>query len=73
MTTQPIHDVLTRARAEVRKVIIGQDDVIDKALHFADAPAGPPPTIARSYTFLFSLTRILAALQRAYRFGAPQT
>ena len=28
----PIHEVLTRARAEVHKVIIGQDDVIDKAL-----------------------------------------
>ncbi|MDQ3623854.1 MAG: MoxR family ATPase [Verrucomicrobiota bacterium] len=27
-----IHEVLTRARAEVRKVIIGQDDVLDKAL-----------------------------------------
>ena len=27
-----IQDVLTRARAEVRKVIIGQEDVIDKAL-----------------------------------------
>src|SRR5258707_9258985 len=27
-----LHDILTRARAEVRKVIIGQDDVIDKAL-----------------------------------------
>src|SRR5260221_6660238 len=26
------HDILTRACAEVRKVIIGQDDVIDKAL-----------------------------------------
>jgi MoxR-like ATPase len=32
MNTQPIHDILTRARAEVRKVIIGQEDVIDKAL-----------------------------------------
>src|SRR6266446_1436402 len=30
-TTQ-IQEVLTRARAEVRKVIIGQEDVIDKAL-----------------------------------------
>ena len=30
-TTQ-IQDTLTRARAEVRKVIIGQEDVIDKAL-----------------------------------------
>jgi len=30
--TTPIQDVLTRARAEVHKVIIGQDDVIDKAL-----------------------------------------
>src|SRR5436190_1781228 len=28
----PIQDVLNRARAEVRKVIIGQDEVIDKAL-----------------------------------------
>ncbi|MEP6672646.1 MAG: MoxR family ATPase [Chthoniobacter sp.] len=28
----PIQDVLNRARAEVRKVIIGQEDVIDKAL-----------------------------------------
>jgi MoxR-like ATPase len=28
----PIQEVLTRARAEVRKVIIGQEDVIDKAL-----------------------------------------
>src|ERR1700742_486252 len=28
----PIQEVLNRARAEVRKVIIGQDDVIDKAL-----------------------------------------
>ena len=28
----PIHDVLTRARTEVSKVIIGQDDVVDKAL-----------------------------------------
>jgi MoxR-like ATPase len=27
-----LHDVLTRARTEVRKVIIGQEDVIDKAL-----------------------------------------
>ncbi|MGB8170898.1 MAG: MoxR family ATPase [Chthoniobacteraceae bacterium] len=32
MNTIPINDVLTRARTEVRKVIIGQDDVIDKAL-----------------------------------------
>jgi len=32
MNSQPIHDVLTRARTEVRKVIIGQEDVIDKAL-----------------------------------------
>src|SRR6187549_4192470 len=32
MNTTPINDVLTRARTEVRKVIIGQDDVIDKAL-----------------------------------------
>ena len=30
--TTPIQDILTRARAEVRKVIIGQEDVIDKAL-----------------------------------------
>jgi MoxR-like ATPase len=30
--TAPIQEVLTRARAEVRKVIIGQEDVIDKAL-----------------------------------------
>src|ERR1700728_2241024 len=30
--TAPIHEILTRARAEVHKVIIGQDDVIDKAL-----------------------------------------
>jgi MoxR-like ATPase len=30
--TAPIQDVLNRARAEVRKVIIGQEDVIDKAL-----------------------------------------
>src|SRR5579862_7888725 len=28
----PIHDVLTRARTEVRKVIIGQQHVIDHAL-----------------------------------------
>ncbi len=27
-----LHDILTRARTEVRKVIIGQEDVIDKAL-----------------------------------------
>jgi MoxR-like ATPase len=32
MNTQHIQEVLTRARAEVRKVIIGQDHVIDKAL-----------------------------------------
>ncbi len=34
MNTHPdqIKDVLNRARAEVRKVIIGQDDVVDKAL-----------------------------------------
>ncbi len=32
MNPTPINDVLTRARTEVRKVIIGQDDVIDKAL-----------------------------------------
>jgi MoxR-like ATPase len=30
--TDQIKEVLTRARAEVRKVIIGQDDVVDKAL-----------------------------------------
>jgi len=30
--TTHITDVLTRARAEVRKVIIGQEDVVDKAL-----------------------------------------
>ena len=30
--TTHIQDVLTRARAEVRKVIIGQEDVVDKAL-----------------------------------------
>lgn len=30
--TTPIQEVLNRARAEVRKVIIGQEDVIDKAL-----------------------------------------
>jgi MoxR-like ATPase len=30
--TAPIQEILTRARAEVHKVIIGQDDVIDKAL-----------------------------------------
>jgi MoxR-like ATPase len=30
--TAPIQEVLIRARAEVHKVIIGQDDVIDKAL-----------------------------------------
>jgi len=30
--TAPIQEVLTRARAEVAKVIIGQQDVIDKAL-----------------------------------------
>jgi len=30
--TAPIQEVLTRARAEVSKVIIGQEDVIDKAL-----------------------------------------
>src|SRR6188768_718083 len=30
--TDQIKEVLTRARAEVRKVIIGQEDVIDKAL-----------------------------------------
>jgi MoxR-like ATPase len=30
--TAPIQEVLTRARAEIRKVIIGQEDVIDKAL-----------------------------------------
>src|SRR6187455_1740912 len=30
--TAPIQDVLNRARAEVRKVIIGQEEVVDKAL-----------------------------------------
>jgi MoxR-like ATPase len=30
--TAPIQEVLNRARAEVRKIIIGQEDVIDKAL-----------------------------------------
>ena len=30
--TAPVQEILTRARAEVHKVIIGQDDVIDKAL-----------------------------------------
>jgi MoxR-like ATPase len=30
--TAPIQEVLNRARADVRKVIIGQEDVIDKAL-----------------------------------------
>ena len=30
--TTPITELLTRARAEVRKVIIGQEDVVDKAL-----------------------------------------
>ena len=30
--TTPITDILTRARTEVRKVIIGQEDVVDKAL-----------------------------------------
>jgi MoxR-like ATPase len=32
MNAEPIKEVLTRARAEVRKVIIGQEEVIDKAL-----------------------------------------
>ena len=32
IATDQINDVLTRARAEVSKVIIGQDDVVDKAL-----------------------------------------
>jgi MoxR-like ATPase len=32
MNTEPIKDVLTRARAEIRKVIIGQHEVVDKAL-----------------------------------------
>ena len=32
MSTRTIHDVLDRARTEVRKVIIGQDGVIDQAL-----------------------------------------
>ena len=30
--TDQIHDILTRARTEVSKVIIGQDDVVEKAL-----------------------------------------
>ena len=30
--TAPIQDVLNRARAEVRKIIIGQENVVDKAL-----------------------------------------
>ncbi len=32
MTTERIQDILTRARAEVRKIIIGQEAVIDHAL-----------------------------------------
>src|SRR6185503_15635608 len=32
MTTDHLKDTLTRARAEVAKVIIGQSDVIDKSL-----------------------------------------
>ena len=32
MTSASIHALLTRARAEVRKIIIGQDAVIDMAL-----------------------------------------
>ena len=32
MTTEHIKDVLTRARAEVRKIIIGQEEIIDFAL-----------------------------------------
>jgi MoxR-like ATPase len=32
VTTESIKDVLTRARAEVRKIIIGQEEVIDHAL-----------------------------------------
>ncbi len=32
MTTEHIKDILTRARAEVRKIIIGQEEVIDYAL-----------------------------------------
>ena len=32
MTTEHLKDVLTRARAEVRKVIIGQEDAVDSAL-----------------------------------------
>ena len=45
--TAHIQDVLTRARAEVRKVIIGQEEVIDKALiaiftgHHALIEGGP--------------------------------
>src|SRR5437867_6266754 len=32
MTTDPLREILTRARQEVAKVIIGQADVVDKAL-----------------------------------------
>src|SRR5207244_4706466 len=32
MTTDPVREILTRARQEVAKVIIGQADVVDKAL-----------------------------------------
>src|ERR1700690_4671720 len=32
MTTERIKEVLTRARAEVGKIIIGQEEVTDKAL-----------------------------------------
>src|SRR3954468_16421786 len=32
MNTEPIKDLLQRARTEVRKVIIGQENVIDQAL-----------------------------------------
>src|ERR1041385_5503029 len=32
MTTEKLRDVLTRARQEVAKVILGQQDVVDKAL-----------------------------------------
>src|SRR3954469_6557393 len=32
MTTEHIHEVLSRARTEVRKIIIGQEEVVDKAL-----------------------------------------
>ena len=32
MTTEHIHEVLSRARTEVRKIIIGQEEVVDRAL-----------------------------------------